>query len=76
MLENLETGLSLDLKRRTLDEESDVYLTLWGSSTIVGSTPNAPHKVFDKLLEYDEMHNALQRDYYDRIPLWEKWREK
>ena len=54
-------------------------MTLYGNigeGYIIGTTPNAPHKVFQKLPEYDEIYQWLQRDYYDRIPLWEEWRQR
>jgi hypothetical protein len=73
-MEILETGLSYDLERRTMDKDSDVYSVLYTNGIIIGTTPNAPSKVFEILPEYTELYDWLQRDYYDRIPLWEDWK--
>jgi len=76
-IEFLESGLAMDLQRRTLDDDSDLFLVMNGgalSGTIVGTTPGAQHKVFEKLPEFDKIASNLQKDYYDRIPEWEEWR--
>jgi len=82
----LSSKVGEDLQRRTLDDDSDAYIiyndpnnnnnnnnTLTG--LIVGSTPGAEHKVFERLPEIDEIKADLQRTYYDQIPNWEEWRD-
>jgi len=71
----LESGLSVDLERRAMDDDSDVYMIFYGLGMIVWTTSGAEHKVFGKLPEYDAIHAAVQHKYYDQIPKWEKWRD-
>eukprot|EP00537_Pseudo-nitzschia_pungens_P004689 CAMPEP_0172374480 /NCGR_PEP_ID=MMETSP1060-20121228/55972_1 /TAXON_ID=37318 /ORGANISM="Pseudo-nitzschia pungens, Strain cf. cingulata" /LENGTH=2064 /DNA_ID=CAMNT_0013101175 /DNA_START=277 /DNA_END=6471 /DNA_ORIENTATION=+ len=85
IMEILESKLAEDLKRRTLDDDSDVYLIFNDENNvhggvlnglIVGSTPGAEHKVhhFFPAAEFEEIKADLQRTYFDRIPKWEEWR--
>ena len=73
-IELLESGTSDDLKRRVIDDDSDVYLTVRQTGIIVSTTPDAKHKVFDLLPENQEILDNFQKSYWDRIPEFEEWR--
>ena len=76
-IEVLEQGLSDDLQRRSIDDDSDVYVVSnleASAGIIVGTTPDAKHKVFEKLPEYDIIAAEIQKAYFDRIPEFEQWK--
>ena len=76
-IEVLQQGLSDDLQRRSIDDDSDVYVVSNLEPTagiIVGTTPDAKHKVFEKLPEYDIIAAEIQKAYFDRIPEFEQWK--
>lgn len=68
-----------DLRRRTLDDDSDIYLILNPRGLVIGrsigTTPGAKHEIFEKLPEFDEISLNTQKSYFDRIPEFERWRD-
>ena len=77
-VEILETALGNDLRRRTLDDDSDVYMVYHGDSpaagVIIGSTPGAEEKVFERLSEYDEIASAFEKVYEDYLLEWKRFK--
>lgn len=65
-----------ELRRRTLDDDSDVYLVNHGvppsGGVIIGTTPGAEHEVFDTLPEYDEIVSTFQQSYKDYLLEWKR----
>jgi hypothetical protein len=73
--EILETSTGNDLRRRTLDDDSDVYLVYNGNpgvGLIVGSTSGSEHKVFETLPEYDEIVSAFEKVYEEYLFEWKR----
>ena len=74
VIEILESGISEDLRRRVLDDDSDVYLVFRETGIIAATTPDCEHEVLQLLPENQEIVENFKKSYYDRIPEFEEWR--
>ena len=73
-VELFESAISEDLRRRVLDDDSDVYLVFRETGIIAATTPDCEHEVLTLLPENQEIVENFRKSYYDRIPEFEEWR--